>query len=473
MKTLRAAHSLAFILSASLLLAGTARAEGLSDREKKRKELNAKFDKLHLRQKTAFVVDRSDEFLKQPAGVTIEGEFSVAKVAPTVKLQILPHLEPEYFTGADQYMACWANWGYMSRSEDNRFFIPASDHLAKGCHINLYEYHPDENAVKRVLEVGKLLGWKDDSYTDGKIHGHMGIMPDGTLWAATHFGVQPKKEWYESGYRGSWLFSYNIHTGKAKNWGVPLVGNALPCYTLDPRRGRFVGTGYKLTMLCWDCNTKQVRFAGYPPNGWTWWRRTMLCDEETGKFWGMDGSEVPYHLMSFDPELNRFERHEVLVPAHPSTKKNARLRGHTDRPAMDGWYYWATLNGTLFRFRPEGAKGPEVEPLGVTWDKGRDTLQFAIGPTGRYIYYQPKGYPSPVVQYDVKTGKKKALCFLQDYYFEKYGYWLASQVYGMHISKDGSFLVICMNGTFAGKNKSFGHPALAVVSVPPEERPVE
>ena len=97
----------------------------------------------------------------------------------------------------------------------------------------------------------------------------------------------------------------------------------------------------------------------------------------------------------------------------------------------------------------------------------------AVGPNGRYIYYQPTGYPSPLVQYDVKTGKKKAICFLQDYYFEKYGYWMGSSVYGLEISTDGSFVVICENGAFAGRKGAFGHPALTVISIPAEERPVD
>lgn len=461
------------VLATVAFVSSPAWSQELSEREKKRKALNAEFDKLKLREKTEFVEDCSPEFLKAPEAKPIEGEYTIAKVAPTVKLQVLPDLVPEYFSGGSQYMTCWANWAYVARSEDNRFFMAASDHLARGCHINVYEYRPGQNCVEKVLDVDKLLGWTDDQYTDGKIHGHMGVMPDGTLWGATHFGVSPNDDWWASGYRGSWLFSYDINTGKAKNWGVPLVGNALPCYTVDTKRGRFVGTGFALTMLCWDCVKKEVRFAGYPPNGWVWWRRSMLCDKATGKFWGMDDSEEPYRMMSFDPELNRFERYELSVPENPHQKKVGKLRGHTDEPAMDGYYYWATLNGAFFKFRPDGPEGPEILPLGVTWDKGRDTLQPAIGPKGRYIYYQPKGYPSPVVQYDVKTGKKKALCFLQDYYFEKYGYWLGSQVYGMHMSKDGSFLVILMNGTFAGRGTSFGHPALAVISIPPEERPVD
>ena len=51
-------------------------------------------------------------------------------------------------------------------------------------------------------------------------------------------------------------------------------------------------------------------------------------------------------------------------------------------------------------------------------DTGQDVLQMPVSPKVRYVYYQPQHYPSPLVQYDVKTGKKKALCWLQDYYFE-------------------------------------------------------
>ena len=136
---------------------------------------------------------------------------------------------------------------------------------------------------------------------------------------------------------------------------------------------------------------------------------------------------------------------------------------------MDGWYYWATWNGTLFKFKPEGPDGqPVVELVGTTWDEGRDVLQIGLSPTGRYIYFWPKG-DAPVVQYDVITGKRKALCWLQDYYFEKYGYWM-DHVYGMEISKDGTFLVICQNGAFKGRGDAFGHPSLIVIDIPEEER---
>ncbi|NLF84525.1 MAG: hypothetical protein GX571_00280 [Lentisphaerae bacterium] len=467
MKQLCAIWMLALL---ALLSAGTGRAETLSPKEIKRRETNAQHDTLNLRQREAFVVDSSKAFLEIPTNKPIAGEFSVARRAPTVKLRMFSHLEPEYFSGADQYMACWANWGYVARSADNRFYMAASDHLAKGCDINIYEYDPRGDRFGRIIDLDEKLGWTRDGYTDGKLHGHMGVMSDGTLWGATHYGVHPTEQWYTNGYQGSWLFSHNLKTGAFRNYGAPLKRSSLPCFTVDTQRGMLVGTGDSKMLLCWDINTASVRFAGYPPNGWVWWQRAMLLDPATGKFWSMDASSSTNRFMSFDPATLRFDRYDILVPTNAVTGKKGNLRGHTSRPAKDGYFYWATSSGALFKFKPEAPGGPVVIPCGVTWDKGRDVLQIALSPGGRYLYYQPKDYPSPLVQVDVTTGAKKAIGFLQDYYFEKYGYWLGSQVYGLECSLDGEFVVIVMNGTFAGRNKSFGHPALAVVEIPKSER---
>ena len=446
--------------------------ENLSEPEKRRKELNERFDKLKLRRGKDFVVDCSREFLNAPEDKPSFGEYTVAGTPPTVRMMILPDMVPEYFPEGEAYMVAWANWAHMTRSEDNRFFFSVGDHRGFGCQINLYEYSPARNIVHKVLDVDELLGWTKQSYTDGKIHGKMGIMPDGTLWATTHFGVPPDSSWFANGYRGSWLFSYNIYTHEAKNWGIPLIGNNLPCFNLDSKRGIFLGTGAYFTVLCWDCINNKVRYGGFPPDGWIWWRRAMLVDMKTGKFWGQDDDNDKGRFMSFDPEFNKFERYEISPPINPYTNKRSHLRAHTDRPAMDEWYYWSTMNGALFKFKPEGPNGPLVEYVNVNWDKGRDVLQFAMEPNGRYIYYLVvgnKGQDAPLIQFDVKTGARKVLCWLREYYFKKYGYWVGG-TYGLEITRDGTSLVICMNGAFQGRDISYGHPSLFVVDIPESER---
>ena len=45
--------------------------------------------------------------------------------------------------------------------------------------------------------------------------------------------------------------------------------------------------------------------------------------------------------------------------------------------------------------------------------------------------------------------------------------------YILEITKDDSALVICMNGSFQGRDKHFGKPSLFVVNIPEEERPLD
>lgn len=457
--------TLVFGLSLSAFSAENKSTEG------ERRKLNDKFDRLNIRHEHEFRIDTSEKFLIRPEEDTTQETFTIATVPPEVRFMIVPDMEPEYFEEyTESYMTAWANWARVSRSDDNRFFFSVSDHLGFGCHINIYEYSPGRNIVYKLTSVGEIVGWTDQSYTDGKIHGHMGIMPDGTLWAATHYGVYPDSTWWANGYRGSWLISYNINTHEAKNWGVPLIGNMLPCFNVDTKRGRLVGTGAHFTVLCWDCINKKVTYAGYPPNGWIWWRRAMLCDEDTGMFWTSDSSDDQHRLMSFDPEFNKFERYEVAMTPNPFQENKVNsMRGYTDHKALDGCFYGCTYNGAMFKLKTEGENGPEITPLGVNWGEGQDVLQMPVSPGGRYVYYHPRSYPAPLVQYDVRTGKKKALCWLQDYYFEKYGYYFSS-IYGMEISVDGSFIVMCVNGTFEGKGKTYGHPSIMIVEIPTEER---
>src|SRR5688572_1265163 len=140
MNNLLSRHRTLFLLCA-VILAGfgsmwpvDAAPAPLSKAELARQELNAKFDKTNLRHKKEFTTDRSDAFLKIPP-VQFGSGFTVAKTAPTVKFQILPNLEPEYFS-EDAYQAGWANWAYVARSDDNRFYLATSNHLGRGAQIN-------------------------------------------------------------------------------------------------------------------------------------------------------------------------------------------------------------------------------------------------------------------------------------------------------------------------------------------------
>ncbi len=449
--------------------------ERLTASEQRRAEINSLYDVAGLRLKREFVTLKAKAFLERPEGFPdypLEN-FTVAREASTLSFQILPDMEPQYFPEGEAYQAGWANWAAITRGDDNRFVMGAGDHRGKGAQINLYLYKPDEGRpgrLERIVNLTQTLGWTPEMYTDGKLHGHMDIMPDGTVWGATHHGPYPTEEWYAAGYRGSWLFRFNLNTGEASNEGVPLIGQSLPNHRLDTRRGIFFASGALSTaLLCYDIRARRVRYAGSPPNGWQWGVRSTFLDPGTGHFWSAEISERPYRFISYDPELNRFKRHDVELPVYPGQEKQQAHGAWAAGPDREGRYY-TDYGGVFVRFRPDWEKGPQLEVLGVT---GRPAafpvLQMAMSPDQRFVYWVPLEKNTMIVhQYEIATGKRKILGFFEAAVKERYGLFFGNGVWGLNISKDGDFLVILDNGGF-GK-RFWGHPVLFVLSIPRSER---
>jgi hypothetical protein len=453
----------------------TATFERLTASEKQRAEINALYDVTGLRLKREFVTLGTKAFLERPAGFPdypLE-DFTVARKASDLSIQILPDMQPQYFPEGEAYQAGWANWAAVTRSADNRFIMAAGDHRGKGAQINIYVFKPGEGRpgrLERLLNLTEALGWTPETYTDGKLHGHMDIMPDGTVWGATHHGPSPTDEWFQAGYRGSWLFSFNINTGKAENRGVPLIGQSLPNHRLDTQRGIFFANGeVATTVLCYDINTHRVRYAGSPPNGWQWSSRATFLDPATGHFWGADISERPYRFISYDPERNRFKRHDVELPIYPGKDKQQGHGAWAAGPDREGRYY-TDYGGVFVRFRPDWEKGPQLEVLGVSGrSEAFPVLQMAMSPDRRFVYWVPREKDTMTVhQFEIATGKRKILGFFEAAVLEKYGLSFGNGVWGMNVSTCGSFLVILDNGGF-GK-RFWGHPVLLVVSIPKTER---
>jgi hypothetical protein len=447
----------------------------LTPSEKERAEINSLYDVQGLRLKREFTTLGTKEFLKRPDGFPKYplGDFTIARRAPKLHVQILPDMEPQYFPEGEAYQAGWANWAAVTRSDDNRFVMGAGDHRGRGAQINLYVFDPAKGRpgrLERVASITETLGWTTNDYSDGKLHGHMDVLPDGTVWGATHHGPYPTEEWYAAGYRGSWLFSVNINSGIGTNWGVPLPRQSLPNHRLDTQRGILFASGALTnTVLCYDINTHRVRYAGPPPNGWQWGVRSTFLDPGTGHFWSAELSEEPYRFISYDPELNRFKRHDVEIPVYPGQKKQQTHGAWAAGPDREGRYY-TDYGGVFIRFRPDWDKGPQIEVLGVTGrPEAFPVLQMVMSPDQRFVYWVPREDGTMIVnQYEIATGKRKILGFLQPALKRQYGLCCGDGVWGTNISNDGSFLVILDNGGF-GK-RFWGHPVLLILEIPRSER---
>src|SRR5262249_17346436 len=91
------------------------------------------------------VTDTSEDFLKPPA--SLKG-VAVAKAAPTVDFL--------YFPGQTYPGKPWSAWG-DSLAAGGKYYASVGDHLAPEGNAFVYEYDPAKKALRRLVDVRKLL----------------------------------------------------------------------------------------------------------------------------------------------------------------------------------------------------------------------------------------------------------------------------------------------------------------------------
>jgi hypothetical protein len=119
--------------------------------------------------------------------------------------------------------------------------------------------------------------------------------------------------------------------------------------------------------------------------------------------------------------------------------------------------------------------------LGPNWLTGLYTAVCVLSPCERYVYYLPGAHGqayrhgTPVVQYEIASGRRKVLAFLAEPFAADYGY-VPAGTYGAKLSADGGTLYVNFNGhPTAGlpshlKENGFGLCAFAAIHIPSSER---
>ena len=443
--------------------------------EAERKAEADTWDRYHLRYATGVVTDTSKEFIMIPEGYPGKRDFEVAKTPPTVDFAPIRGLNPEFFP--EDNKGIWSQWGEVTTGPNGCYYMATGDHRSKDSQVIITEYDPAKKEQRIVVNVGKVCGWKPGLHTDGKIHGRMDIMPDGTLVAATWLGRDVKPDDIEHGWLGGDLLTYNVFTGMAESHGIPMLNYSWPYHVTDTQTGVFMAVGYGYSQgtafLAYNVLKRTILFAGMPPDNISLNLRATLLDELTGLLYTTDDNKNNT-FVCYDQRTNRFRHLACATPPNPATGKNDRLRAYTEYRTPDNIFYCIDQVGTMFKFFPEEE---QTEYMDINWDQGVYTTSMVISPQFRYLYYLPGSHGgtmnlgTPVVQYDLMKKQKKAIAFLGPFYHEKYGY-ATTGTYGIELSKDGTYLVISMNGGFGpNPHKSrFEHTAIFVVHIPESER---
>jgi len=485
---MKASHIAAIVMVSFLLFSPSRSSAASYKTPDEQRQMERTCDKKGILRDASMHTDRSKMFMTIPPDYPEVVDFDVAETPPEIDFAIVQGLDPFYLPSFEHRTGgVYGGWGDVTKGPDGCFYFSIGNHMSFGGTAYIIRYDPSVKEQTIVVDLKKTVGYGDDVFGDGKFHGDPDIGPGGDMWLLSFFGPGPTEEDLATTYRGSWLIRYNIFSGESECLGIPLEGESWPYHAFDWQRGLLFGVGaIGGNVIAYDTREHRMIYGGAPGNGITWYERGILLDRETGMIYTTDSKIVPgkslydryegdQHIARYVRRNNAFIRMNATVPPNPVTGKSTALRSHTKTRDADGAFWCTDVRGTLFRFFPDEDR---TERIGVNWGKeGKYMANMCLSPGKRYLYYLPGAdtqaylYGTPVVQYDIRSGRKKVIAFLNDFYLETYGY-SPGGTYGLELDAEGETLFFYVNGQFTTKERGsgYGRPAIFSVHIPASER---
>lgn len=418
-----------------------------------------------LPQGKTIVTDTSPDFLQPPESLR-EG-VAVAKTPPTIDFLFYPGQE---YPGKP-----WSNWG-DGVVAGGKYYSAIGDHFAVGrgqsVHSSgdafVYEYDPETKTLRTICQLTALLKLPEGHYTPGKIHSRVDMGSDGWLYFATHRG-SPGAAVDANHYLGDWIIRCHPQTGKSEVVvHAPVPKHSIPNSVLDPERMIFYGGTaagpdaplQDIQFFAYDVKNRKLLYSG--PNGPS---RYMILARSTGRVYFVPGSGDG-ELMRYDPIADKAPvglGKTMNVRAATEETKNGRVYTVALGQRSDDAEVWQLDTRT-----------EDIKKIGtVAVGTAAYVASIDVDPTGRYLYYVPGAHGSgdrdgsPVVQFDVETGRKKVIAFLHPFYTEKYGI-TPKGTYSTALSAEGDKLYVTWN--ISRGTRAWDCCGLTVVHIPEAER---
>jgi len=402
------------------------------------------------------VTDTSGDFLKPPP--MMEG-VEVAKAPPTVDLLFYPC---QTYQGNP-----WSNWG-DGVAFDGKYYSAIGDHKGPDGNAFVYEYDSKTKTLRLLVDLRQVLAMPPGHYTPGKIHSRIDLGDDGWLYFATHRGsTRVTIDRYH--YEGDWILRHHPPTGTTEVVAHGPAGKqCIPNSVLDPKRLIFYGgtqagdiQDQRHLFFAYDTRAKKLLYSGHGGPA-----RYMIFAKSTGRLYFTPGLEGD--LFRFDPDKGGApEKLDATIGLRAATQETP-----------DGFVYTVSQKdeATLWRFDVRTEKVHKIGSAVVGSQNYITSLD--ADPTGRYLYYVPGAHGgserdgSAVVQFDVKTGRKKVIAFLHPFLQKKYRV-VPLGTFSTAVDPKGDKLYITWNvncGGRRGERLSWDACALTVVHIPESER---
>lgn len=399
------------------------------------------------------VTEQSPAFLKP--GPNLRDGVAIARTPPVVDFLFYPKQD---YPGNP--------WSHRSDGIviGDKYYSSSNDHLAPRGTALLWEYDAITRKFRLLCDTTRFLESVkafpvDMNYRPGEMQSRIDMGSDGWLYYATDRG-SPTVTNDAHGYKGEWVLRTNPATLETQVvFTYPIDKHTIPASALDPKRLIFYGgtapgkdaANQKVQFFAIDVKERKVlKVADDGPT------RTLVFSKSTGRvFW---------QGKVYDPETN------TISPANVP-----HVRSATQETPQGIVYGTSDRSADIWAFN---VKTGELRQLGSgAVAKQEYTASIEADPTGRYLYYVPgahggaAGDGTPVVQLDLRTGKRKVLAFLHAHFWEKYGYALDGS-FGSALDEKGERLFISWDGWRKGQPRGWESCAMTVFHIPASERPV-
>jgi lysophospholipase L1-like esterase len=426
--------------------------------------------------KDGTVTLHSELFLHVPESVAAAKKdgaapLVVAKTPPSVDFAY--HRDP----GPDAVSRrLWSSWGDICVATDGRVYCAIGDHgddVKGDARCFLYRWDPGRRVLERIVDMNEVVPPQPGQPAWSKVHAKIDEAPDGTiLFSSTlndgNRATKPDYRWNEK-LPGGQLYQYDPKTGKICVFSNLPPRRCTATSLLDRERQIWwcnleAGEGNAL----WGLDLRAKKPAFQAADGSMGFNRSFALARDGSIIF--NGKEA---IWRYDPAKKEIAPTRSVFPNSPG------MRSAT-RESKDGWIYGRThVSGQLFRYSPAKEL---LELLGPAWLTGSYVTVTELSPDERFLYYLPGAYGgafrdgTPVVQYEIATGRRKVLAFLAEAFEREYDY-VPAGTYGMKVSTDGGTLYVNSNG-HAGdrvrpttmRSNGFGLCGFAAVHVPASER---
>jgi hypothetical protein len=400
--------------------------------------------------------------------------FTVAKAAPTVEFAYHGNLGPNAVN-----RRLWSSWGDIGLASDGRVYCAIGDHgddAGGDARCFLYRWDPKTRSLEQIIDMNRVIPPQKGQPAWSKVHAKIDEGPDGKIYFSCTLNdgnraVDQKRYHWTDRLPGGQLYQYDPKTGRTIVFADLPRPRCTATSIIDRERNiwwcNLEGGGNALWGL--SVATKKPVFQG-PDGSVVFNRNFALARDGSIYFNGAEGA-----IMKYDAKTRQ------LAKTRSAFQKSPGMRSST-LESRDGAIYGTSHQaGQLFRYRP--AKD-ELTLLGPAWLKGDYVTVTMLSPDDRFVYYLPgahgqgvrQGHGTPVIQYEIASGRRKVLAFLAPALEQTHGFHPGG-TYGAKLSADGSTLYVNFNGHAADKFRpknmrpnGFGLCGFAAIHIPRTER---